>query len=75
MPAKNPRINIVLERATYTLIENLSHQRGVSLSTVARDLIQDALETYEDSLLAEFAEEREQTLEGRTTLRHDEVWE
>ena len=74
MSAKNPRINVVLERPVYSLIEKLAQERGLSLSMVTRDLIREALETYEDAVLAEVAEEREATLAGRPTLGHGEVW-
>ncbi len=75
MPTKNPRINVVLERPIYSLIEKLAQQRGLSLSMVTRDLIRGALEIHEDAVLAEVAEDREATLTGRETLIHDEVWE
>jgi len=46
----------------------------VSLSTKVRDLLKEAMETYEDIYLAAFAEERERTLEKATPMTHEEVW-
>jgi hypothetical protein len=75
MPTKNPRINVALEKPVYFLIERLAQERGLSLSMVTRDLIREALEIHEDTVLAQVAEKREKTLAGRRTLSHDEVWE
>ena len=74
MPAKNPRINVVLDVPLYNNVQYLAKKDGVSLSTKVRDLLKEAMETYEDIYLAVFAEERERTLEKSTTLTHEEVW-
>ncbi len=72
--AKNPRVNVVLERPLYDALGRLARREGSSLSTTARDLLRDALEAHEDLALAEIAEEREQSLGGSAVLAHDEVW-
>src|SRR2546430_15509847 len=74
MPTKNPRVNVVLERPLYDALGRLARREGSSLSTKARDLLRDALETYEDLALAKVAEERERTLVRAGGLTHDEVW-
>ena len=74
MPAKNPRVNVVLERPLYEALGRLARREGASLSTKARDLLRDALETHEDIALAEIAAERERTLDRTKTLTHDAVW-
>ena len=74
MPAKNPRVNVVLERPLYDALGRLARREGSSLSTKARDLLRDALETHEDLALAKIAEERERTLVRSAALTHDEVW-
>lgn len=75
MPAKSPRINIVLERPLYALIGRMAKQRGLSRSTLTRDLIRDALEIQEDSYLADVAARREASADEKGLLEHDEVWE
>ena len=74
MPAKNPRVNVVLERPLYDALGRLARREGASLSTKARDLLRDALETQEDLALATIAEQRERTLDRSAALTHDEVW-
>jgi len=74
MPAKNPRINVVLDDSIYRDVKFLAEKDGVSLSSKVKDLIKDALEIQEDIYLASFAEEREKTLDESSTLSHEDVW-
>mgnify|MGYP001578972471 CR=1 FL=1 len=74
MPAKNPRINVVLERPLYAAVEHLAQKDKVSLSLKVRDLVKEALEIEEDIALAAFAEKREKTFNRGTSLKLDEVW-
>ncbi len=74
MPAKNPRVNVVLERPLYDALGRLARREGASLSTKARDLLREALDTHEDLVLAEIAVERERTLDRTKALTHDAVW-
>lgn len=75
MPTKHPRINVALEKPLYSIIEELARLKGLSMSMVTRELIKEAIEIEEDTLLASFAEERDQSLAEAKALKHDEVWE
>ncbi len=74
MSGKNPRINVVLEKPLYDVIERFAKREGVSLSLKVRDLVKEALEIEEDIALSQFAEEREKTFSKKKSLKHDEVW-
>ena len=74
MPAKSPRIHVVLEQPLYRHLRRLAKNEGVSLSLKVRDLIKEALEAREDVALATFAEEREKTFDMTKALNHKEVW-
>lgn len=74
VPAKNPRVNVVLERPIYDALGRLARRDGTTLSTKARDLLREALETYEDVGLAEIAEERLRTLEPSRLISHADIW-
>jgi len=74
MPAKNPRVNIVLEKPLYSAVEHLAKRDGVSLSLKVRDLVKEALEIEEDIALAHIVGAREKTFSRKKALRHDEVW-
>lgn len=75
MPAKNPRVNVVLERPLYEALSRLARRDGTSLSLKARDLLREALETYEDLALDKIAEDRERTFDPASALSHGEVWQ
>ena len=74
MPTKNPRINIVVEGPLYKVLKELADKKGLSLSTLSRDLIREALETREDIALNYVAGEREGTLKAAELIDHDDVW-
>jgi hypothetical protein len=74
MPAKNPRINVVLEKPLYDSIRRLAAKEEISLSLKIRDLVKDALEAQEDVALADVAEEREKTFRRARSLSHKQVW-
>ncbi len=74
MPAKNPRINVVLEKPLYDSVKRLAKKDGVSLSLKARDLVKEALEIQEDVALSHFAEKRDCTFKKVKALKHSEVW-
>lgn len=74
MATKNPRLNVVLEPSLMKGVDHLAKAQGVSLSTMARDLIKEALETYEDGQWQKVAQKRETTLSTKKSLTHDEVW-
>jgi len=74
MPTKKPAYQCGSRKARVFHDEKLAHKRGLSLSMVTRELIGEALEIYEDTVLAKIAEKREETLASRKTLSHDEVW-
>jgi predicted DNA-binding protein len=75
MPAKNPRVNIVVEPPLYRALNDLATSEGVSMSTIARDLIREAINLREDVALAAFADTRMKTFERKVALSHEDVWE
>jgi len=74
MPAKNPRVNVVLEKPLYNAVEYLAKKEGVSMSLKVRELVKEALELEEDRALSTFAEERERTFKRAKGLKHEDVW-
>lgn len=75
MSTKNPRLNVVLEAPLYSALRHLAQKDQVSLSLKARDLIREALESYEDSYWAKTAESREKTFSRKAALTHKQIWE
>jgi predicted DNA-binding protein len=72
MPTKNPRLNVVLDPELYELVEKISKQEDKSMSVVAKELIEDALEKHEDLLLSEMAMKRE--AKSKKAVPHDKAW-
>jgi predicted DNA-binding protein len=75
MPAKNPRVNIVLDPGLYKVLGQLAHKGGISLSLAARVLIKEGLEIHEDMYLQEAARERGNTFSYNKALSHKDFWE
>ena len=74
MPTKNPRVNIVVEQPLYVIMHDLATNEGVSMSTLARDLIREALDIREDVALSALADKRLKTFDRKTALSHKETW-
>ena len=74
MPAKNPRINVVLEEPLYREVQFLAKNDGVSMSTKVRDLLREVLETQEDIYLAKIADRRVSSWKGTSGLSHEKTW-
>jgi len=74
MPAKNPRINVVLEKSLYEKVKLLAEKEGTSLSAKVRDLLIEALKIQEDLHLTKFSEAREETWNNEQSLTHEETW-
>lgn len=74
MPARNPRVNVVLEKPLYEAVDHLAKEEGVSRSTVVRDLVKEAIEIREDIDLGRLATKREKSLRRSRVLTHKEIW-
>jgi len=74
MPTKNPRINVVLEPALYTILCKLAQREGVSISHFSRDLIKEAIEIREDIYWQEVAQKREKSFSQENAVSHKDVW-
>ena len=65
-------MNVVLDSETYKIVEKIAKQEGKSMSVVAKELMCDAIEKHEDSLLSQMAMKRES--ESKKTISHDRAW-
>lgn len=73
--SKTTTISVAVDPAVYERIEQLAASRDVSLSTVACDLIKDALAPDGDEALARLAAEHEATFRNDSALSHEDVWD
>ncbi|MCK4265212.1 hypothetical protein KAW80_02540 [Candidatus Babeliales bacterium] len=72
MPTKNPRVNITFEEATAAMLSSLAKQEQKSLSSLAKELILEALERREDMVLSSIAKTRDSG-KGKK-IKHKDVW-
>jgi predicted DNA-binding protein len=72
MPTKNPRLNVVLDESLYEFLSNLSKKEDKSMSVVAKELIQEAIDKHEDLALSELAMKRER--ESKRIIKHAKAW-
>lgn len=72
MPTQNPRINVTFEVATAKFLTQLAHHEHKSVSSLAKELILEALERREDMALSTLAEVREAKTIKRIT--HEDAW-
>ena len=72
MPTKNPRLNVVLDKEIMDMVEKISKRQDKSMSVVAKELIEDAIEKHEDLLLSELAMKRES--KSKKTISHEKAW-
>lgn len=72
MPTKNPRLNVVLDPELYEMVKKLSKAEDKSMSVIAKELIEDALEKHEDLLISEVVMNRE--AKSKKTIPHGKAW-
>lgn len=72
MPTKNPRINITFEEMSADLLIKLAKKQKKSVSSLAKELILEALERREDIALSDIANARDKEKEKRIT--HHDAW-
>lgn len=74
MLTKKPRVNIIVEQPLYMAMQDLANREGVSMSTIARNLIREAIELREEVALATFADKQMKTFNRKASLSHEAVW-
>jgi hypothetical protein len=74
MATKYPRVNLVVEPPLYSVIQNIARLEGVSMSSIARELIKEAISLREDAALACLAEEREKSFISKKSMTHEQTW-
>ena len=74
MATNKPRVNVVLDKRLYDLIKQLSEDEDASVSSVVKNLVEEALELREDIALGELAKEREKTFSKPRALSHGKAW-
>ena len=72
MPTKNQRINITTNEKLMNNISLIAKQEKKTVSTLAKELIEEALDKREDMYLSIIANSRE--VESKKIVQHTEAW-
>jgi len=68
------RTLVSLEPPVRDLIKQMAKEKGISISSLCRDLICEGLEIFEDRYFDRIAAEREDKFNWENGLIHEEVW-
>ena len=68
------RLLVVLDPPTKNCLKEISRRNKVSISSIGRDLIKEALELHEDVYWDKAASVREKSLSKQTALTHEKAW-
>ena len=72
MPTKNPRINITIEKDIARLLTRVARKKGISVSSLAKELLLEALDLQEDMVFSAIADARLARNEKR--IKHSDAW-
>ena len=68
------RTLVSLESPVRDLIKQMAKEKGISISSLCRDLICEGLEIFEDRYFDKIASKREDKFNWENGLPHEEVW-
>jgi hypothetical protein len=72
MPTNNPRINITVEQSVASVLSSLAEHEHKSISSLAKELLLEALERREDITLSAIAKIRDAAKAKR--IKHTDAW-
>jgi len=72
MATKKPRFNVTLDENTASILNQLADHESKSISSLAKELILEALELREDMALAAIAERAEK--KSKKLIAHKDAW-
>ena len=74
MTTKHRRINVSFKPKIVRVLTRISKKNETSLSQVAQELVEEALELREDIYLSNLAEEAEKRAKGKPSVSPDKLW-
>lgn len=74
MSTERPRIQVTLDDKTSGMLATLAAEQNRSVSSVAAELINEALELHEDMYLSRLGDKRIEEDTGKR-FTHDEAWQ
>jgi hypothetical protein len=72
MPTMKPRLNVTFDHATASVLADLAKEEHISISSLAKELILEALERREDLALSSLAKLRDKRTQKY--VKHKDAW-
>ena len=74
MPTTKRRIQIPVSDKVHKELEKLAKRRGMSLSSLSHDLLEEALELQEDMYFSKVSDKAFKELKEDDLISHEEAW-
>ena len=74
MPAKNPRVSAVVDKALMKWLRSKSDDQGISVSLIVRDILMRVRDEEEEQYWAAAGEERLERFSRKEAVEHDDAW-
>lgn len=74
MPAKNPRVSAVVDKALMKWLRSKADEQGVSVSLIVRDILMRVRDEEKERYWAAAGEERLESFSRREAVEHDDAW-
>lgn len=72
MPTKNPRKNVMFQKAIAKLLTDIAKHEQKSVSNLIEELVLEALDHREDMYFSALADKID--IKGAKTVKHKDVW-
>lgn len=74
MPAKNPRVSAVVDKALMKWLRSKADDQGISVSLIVRDILMRVRDEEEERYWAAAGEERLESFSRGEAVEHDDAW-
>lgn len=74
MPTTKKRIQIPVSDQVHKELERLAKLRGISLSSLSHELIEEALELQEDTYFSRTGDKALASMKAKELISHDDAW-
>jgi hypothetical protein len=74
MPAKNPRVSAVVDKALMKWLRSKADDQGISVSLIVRDILMRVRDEEEERYWAAAGEERLESFSRGEGVEHDDAW-
>jgi predicted ATP-grasp superfamily ATP-dependent carboligase len=74
VPAKNPRVSAVVDKALMKWLRSKADDQGISVSLIVRDILMRVRDEEEERYWVAAGEERLESFSRAEAVEHDDAW-